>query len=407
MPLMSTLPREIHQALGACWLNAQPIAADEAESAAGTTAANTRGGEPPASSQSGVEHYGDWLTEHRRLTIGFAAPQPSLQPDPSLIGPGLVDLGDRTWLEFRGDDRAAFLHNLCTNDVKALRPGQGCEAFITNVQGKTIGLVEIYCAIDRLVVSTVGEQAARLLPHFDKYHIREQVEFRDRSGELAMLLLAGHDVESLLIDLLGTLAPGRLILVEVRIAGIEVTLLRTGLLERHAYLLAAPLTNGPALWQALLAMGARPCGRRALDAARVEAGVPLFGIDLTDKNLPQEVDRNELAISFTKGCYLGQETVARIDALGHVNQTLRGIRLETPVAAGHTADSPLDASPLRAGDELFREGKSAGRVTSSVWSPRLQAPLALAYVRRGQEALESRFQTAAGEATVTALPLDA
>src|SRR5205814_560451 len=114
----------------------------------------------------------------------------------------------------------------------------------------------------------------------------------------------------------------------------------------------------------------------ALEMVRIEAGTPFFGQDITDKNLPQELGRDALAISFTKGCYLGQETVARIDALGHVNQTLRGLRfagLEIPQAGADlsTPDKP---------------DKAVAHVTSAAFSPRLAAPLALGYVRRGYEA---------------------
>src|SRR5438046_8506879 len=103
---------------------------------------------------------------------------------------------------------------------------------------------------------------------------------------------------------------------------------------------------------------------------RIEAGYPLYGRDITDKNLPQEIDRDRLAISFTKGCYLGQETVARIDALGHVNRLLRGIKFLT------------SAIPER-GTELQSGGKVVGHVTSSCWSPGIGAPLALGFLRRG------------------------
>ena len=107
---------------------------------------------------------------------------------------------------------------------------------------------------------------------------------------------------------------------------------------------------------ALVAAGVAPCGQAAFDAARIEWGFPLVGHDISDANLPQEIARDKLAISFTKGCYLGQETVARIDALGHVNKTLVGLRF-----AGSTL--PPAGSELLAGDQ------AVGQVTSSAYSP--------------------------------------
>jgi folate-binding protein YgfZ len=126
--------------------------------------------------------------------------------------------------------------------------------------------------------------------------------------------------------------------------------------------------------------------------ARIEAGTPLFGQDITEKNLPQEVARDALAISFTKGCYLGQETVARIDALGHVNQTLCGLRFAGP-------DSPPP------GTELTIDDKVVAHVTSAAFSPRLGGPLALGYVRRGHTLPGTAFTSSRGPASVVKLPL--
>ena len=121
-------------------------------------------------------------------------------------------------------------------------------------------------------------------------------------------------------------------------------------------------------------VGAIPCSAEALEIVRVEARSPLYGRDITDENLPQEVGRDDQAISFTKGCYLGQETVARINAIGHVNRFLVGVK----------ADSARVPKP---GEELAAAGRTVGRITSAVWSPRYGVPLALAYVRRGHHRL--------------------
>ena len=143
---------------------------------------------------------------------------------------------------------------------------------------------------------------------------------------------------------------------------------------------------------ALAATGATACSAEAFEIVRIEAGYPLYGRDIGDKNLPQEVNRNRLAISFTKGCYLGQETVARIDALGHVNRTLQSVRFSG-------AAVPADGTELRVGSAV------AGEVTSAVFSPRLDAPLALAYLRRGFEAIGTQLESDLGAAEVIATPL--
>src|SRR5436190_16233556 len=132
-------------------------------------------------------HFGDPRAEYEALTRGV----------------GVAPLLDRTQIEFTGDERATFLHNLCTNDVRGLQPGQGCEAFITNVQGKTIGHGYVFCNADSLIFDTVPGQAAKLLPHFEKYHIRERVAFVDRTPDWCELLLAGEGAVHLLRGLTG------------------------------------------------------------------------------------------------------------------------------------------------------------------------------------------------------------
>ena len=127
-----------------------------------------------------------------------------------------------------------------------------------------------------------------------------------------------------------------------------------------------------ALWTALTDSGAAVAGLRTYDILRVEAGTPLYGRDIDETNLPQETGRTHLAVSFTKGCYIGQETIARIRTYGHVNRSLVGLKL-----AGEQAAPP--------GSLVYRDGKEVGRITSSVVSPRFPGALALAYLRRGNE----------------------
>ena len=152
-------------------------------------------------------------------------------------------------------------------------------------------------------------------------------------------------------------------LIEAEIGGCRTLVKRVNFLEAPSYFLQTGLGKLQAVQAALVAAGAVTCGSQAVEMARLEAGMPLFGQDITDDNLPQEIGRDQKAISFTKGCYLGQETVARIDALGHVNRLLVGVRF-----GGSTI--PGGGLQLRAGDKVI------GHVTSAAWSPKLQAPLA-------------------------------
>jgi folate-binding protein YgfZ len=161
-----------------------------------------------------------------------------------------------------------------------------------------------------------------------------------------------------------------------------------------AFSLVGPRGQQDAVLSALESAGAIRCGAAAVQAARIESGIPLYGVDITEDNLPQEIDRNAHAISFTKGCYLGQETVARIDALGHVNRTLVGLRF-----TGNAIPEP--GCELKAGETIV------GRVTSAAWSPSHGGAIALGYVRQGHNQPGARLDSTAREAEVVSLPMRA
>ena len=299
---------------------------------------------------------------------------------------GLVELADWSSVTLTGRDRHAFLHNFCTNDVKFLTPGTGCEAFFTNVKGKIIGHGLVTCRADELVIVGAPGQGEALAAHLDRYVIREDVAVRDTAVERCYLLLAGGDKARESAESVGVFQtaadrpdqPGH---------WIEWPLLNTdfcGLVEIAGD--AAPVR------ETLVERGAVLCDQAAFEALRIESGMPLYGTDFDDSNLPQEVGRNDEAISFTKGCYLGQETVARIDALGHVNQQLVGVRFE-----GHSVPE--------FGAELSAAGKSVGRITSATMSPQLGRPLALAMVRRPHNETGSRLESPVGPCEVLALPV--
>lgn len=320
------------------------------------------------------------------------SPEFLLQYEALTRGCGFAEL-PRTIIEVRGADRTQFLHSFCTNDVKRLVPGQGCEAFITNHQGKTLGHVFIFCEAERLIMGTVANQAASPIAHLERFVISEDVTFRDLSGQFTVLLVAGEQAAHQLRKLSGAEPPsGLLNFAPCKIAGCDGTIFRVEYAGPQSFFVRAMPGDVHAIVAALGGAGARACQPAAIEACRLEAGFPLFGRDITDDNLPQEVNRTSQAISFTKGCYLGQETVARIDALGHVNRLLVGLKF----AGG---DPPPPGTKLVAGD------KPVGNVTSSAWSPALQTPLALAYVRRSSAAPGSQLQSDSGPAEVIALPV--
>jgi folate-binding protein YgfZ len=287
-------------------------------------------------------------------------------------GRGFVELVGWSSITLTGVDRQTFLHNFCTNDIKRLLPGQSCEAFITNGKGRTIGYGLVDCREAELVFITVPDQGPLLVEHLDRYVIREDVQLQDTKSERSYLLvpdatLATDDatVRSIGWDLIG---------------------------RPSSELIEIPSAEVARVRNALDAQGTMPCDIEAFETLRIEAGTPLFGVDFNDTNLPQEIGRNDRAISFTKGCYLGQETVARIDALGHVNQQLAGVRFSG-------TDVPA------AGAALSRAGISVGHVTSCAFSPRLDAPLALAMVKRDALAPGTVLDSEMGKCEVVSLPV--
>lgn len=322
-------------------------------------------------------HNVEWIAQYDALTKDAA----------------VVDLGHRTQIEVGGDDRSSFLHNLCTNEIRKLSVGSGCEMFLTSVQGKTLAHGFIFATREALVIETVSGEAETILKHLDHYLVCERVTLVDRSQEWSELLLAGPGSQRLLLGLCGDGLPeARLANAAASLAERTVSLRRADLAGPEGFLISARSDEIATVRAALEHAGAVACGNSAFEAARIEWGFPFFGPDISDKNLPQEIGRDPRAISFTKGCYLGQETVARIDALGHVNKTLVGIRFEGP------AVPPL-------GTQLSAAGQNVGLVTSATFSPRLAGPLALGYVRRGSNTPQSRLTSDAGEAEVVALPV--
>jgi tRNA-modifying protein YgfZ len=302
-------------------------------------------------------------------------------------GWGTVDVSDRTQIEITGTDRAAFLNGFCTNEVQRLQPGKGCETFVTNVKGRTIGHVFVFCGLKSLVVDGESEQSAALLAHLERYLIREDVQFHERTGLWAEWFVGGSEARRGLERLLAIELPATMLEHAAYTFESSTVFVRRVPLATDGYLVALPREAAGAMASRMAAAGAVACSAEALEIVRVEAAMPRFGRDITDQNLPQEVNRDAVAISFAKGCYLGQETVARLDALGHVNRLLVSVRWEAP---------PV---PL-AGDELTIGGQRVGQVTSAVWSPYYEAPLALAYVRTPHHATGTALDSATGPARV-------
>jgi folate-binding protein YgfZ len=315
---------------------------------------------------------------------------------------GFFDRSDRVRIEVGGPDRAKFLHNLTTSDVKRLAVGRGQEAFITSPQGKTLGHVTLLAGPDRILLRSDGPAPAGFLPHLEKYGVFDEVALDDASCRTFEFHLAGPAAEAVLTRAGGTpLPPGDLAHAETELAGTPVRVVREAPYGLPGLTLIGPAEQRPAVATRLRAEG-EPLGlvdvpAESAEALRIEAGTPAFGRDVTPENLPQEIGRDERAISFVKGCYLGQETVARIDALGHVNKLLKGVRLLQP--------GPVPP----AGATIAAAGQSIGKITSAADSPGWGVPVALAVLKATQARagleVEVQFGDAPAAAVVCYLPM--
>lgn len=313
------------------------------------------------------------------------------------------DRSDRVRLTVSGPDRAKFLHNLTTNEVKRLPVGQGVEAFVTSPQGKTIGYVSLLAGTTSVTVRTDPGGAEHVLPHFQKYGVFDDVLIEDVGAETFEYHVAGSHAEAILSQA-GAEIPeaGDLKHHATTVGGKAVLLVREAPLGEPGLTVVGERADAEAVSQAIHEAGAE-YGLIDLDAAtaeamRIEAGTPAFGRDVKPDNLPQEVARDGRAINFVKGCYLGQETVARIDALGHVNKLLRGLKLATGDSAVPPAGSTIEA-----------DGKNVGTVTSSSFSTRMGCPVALGYVRTSHTPNGTTVTVVSGgskwQAVVSDLPL--
>jgi folate-binding protein YgfZ len=301
----------------------------------------------------------------------------------ALEGAVVFDQSDRGKIIVSGADAKSFLHNLSTNDIKSLKPGMGCEAFFATAQAKAVSFARIFCdnssGSEYFWLDLEPGQASKLVKHLDRFIISEQVELKEVSAEYGLWHVAGPDADNILT--------------------------KTGLHEQHAtrpcdrlnvagWDVICPRKESEQLREFLTQGGAIPADLEVFNVLRIEAGIPVYGIDIDENRFVVEVGRTKQAISYTKGCYLGQEPIVMARDRGHVNRMMMGLRI-------------CFDEPLLPGTEVAQAEMAVGAVTSSIVSPRFGS-IALAYIRRGFQApgttLQWTMAGSAGTAEVTTLP---
>ncbi len=309
-----------------------------------------------------VLHFGDATAEYQAVRTGVA----------------LLDVSDRRQIELAGRDARSFLHNFCTNDIKRLAAGDGCEAFVANVQGRILAHLFVFATDVSVWIEAGPGEDAPLVSHFERYVFHEDVQFQVRTAQLGQLLLTGPRSAEMLAPWMPAAAALELLQhAACELAGRPCVVRRLDLLGMPGHLLSVDRTVLADVWDELVSAGATPVGAEAFHAARIEARFPLYGLDLSADNLAQEANRTQQAISFRKGCYLGQEPIARIDSVGHINRELCPVRISSAVV-------PEPGAAVVSG-----EGRPVGVITSAAGVPSESRSVALACVRTSHSQAET------------------
>ena len=377
-----------------------------------------------------VADYGDMLAEHTALRETA----------------GVLDLSFRSRLCLTGADRGRFLHGQVTNDVKRLRPGEGCYAALVTAKGKMQSDLNVFCLADELLLDFEPGLTTAVTQRLEKFIVADDVQVVDVAPHYGLLSVQGPKAAAV-VQALAVFAD----LPTQPLASVKVSDAMLGeiYLMNHARLLlplpaaqergesrgeglsqtdrpSSPRPSPPSaggegvgalggtgfdlfvpsvalaavadkLIAAAKSVGGRACGWTAFETARIESGIPRFGVDMDETNLPLECGIEARAVSYNKGCYIGQEVINRIHSLGHVNRELRGLRLADDLKTLPACD-----------DKLFKDGKEVGHITSAIFSPALKANIALGYVRRevNQVGSQLALQTTDGEssASIVGLP---
>lgn len=305
-------------------------------------------------------HFGDALGERRALTQRA----------------GLVDLSGRGLLVVSGADRVDWLHGLCTQDIKGLSHGQSAYACHVNIKGRIIADMHVGVWDDLFVIDVEPGVGPGLRRALKKYVVMEDVRVVDRSNVSGTLGIIGPGAAEAMRALgqdLSALPPGGLKVVDVH--GIEALVASTDQFGVPGLRVTAARQDLGDLWERLTSAGGdalRPCGSLALETTRVANGVPLFGVELDEGVLFNEAGLTT-AVSFTKGCYLGQEIVERVDARGNVSRRLLGLALKD-------VKGPERLPPV--GSEVRNAKRKLGLLTSVAWLDELDGAVAMGFVHR-------------------------
>ncbi len=358
-------------------VNHPPLAETQEDRHGATFAGRDGGGLMPVST------YGDARAEYEAVRAGDG-------------GAGLIDLSPRGRIEVSGAEAVQFLNGLVTNDVKTLAAGAWMHAAFPNVQGRLLARARVARPGEEVsfLIDTEPATHEKVFQTLQRFTLAGDFRVKDVTGETAQVSLQGAGARAIALSVLGgAFAPAErqaqsaqsVAWGETR----QVIVLHATHTGEDGYDFVCASAAATDLWEALMKAGARPVGSDAFEVLRVEAGEPRHGVDVTDANVVLEAGRDE-AVSYTKGCYIGQEIIARIHWRGHVAKRLAGLVLEEAREFG--ADAKVRSA----------DGREIGRVTSTVFSPRLARRIALAIVKYDYLQPGTPVTVFAGEAEIAA-----
>jgi folate-binding protein YgfZ len=315
-----------------------------------------------ALSEPHAEDYGDWLSEYKFLTTAA----------------GILDLSSRGRLCLTGSDRARYLHGQVTNDIKRLAPGHGCYAAITTAKGKMECDVTVYCLDQELLLDLEPGLAVATRERLERFIVADDVQVIPVNDDYGLLSVQGPRSQEVLDTVFkgNPMPPDRFGNVKISVEdGQELYLANHARLGTKGFDLFLPATMVQAfrdrLSQTARSLGGGPCGSRAFETARIEAGIPRYGVEMTIQNLPQECGIENSAISYSKGCYIGQEVLNRIHTMGAVTKKLCQLEFQTPVE-----------NLPKPNHKLFTNGKECGWISSITVPPGASGPVGTGYVRK-------------------------
>ncbi len=309
---------------------------------------------------------------------------------------GLFDFSFRSKFTLTGEHRTRFLHRIISNDVKGLNPSQGVYATLLSAQGRILADLYIYADADRLWIDTDADLAQKAMAILQRYIIADRVVIEPSA--LGAVSLQGPESSATLETLFGAPLGAQLASRDelghaaADFDGHAARIVRRSSTGEEGYEIWLEPVALRQLWKRALERGIVPCGVEALESLRIEAGIARYGPDLGEDTLPLEAGLLS-ALSFNKGCYIGQEIVERARSRGHVNWKLVGVRFPPAAAV------PDPGEKLRRSD-----GTEVGEITSACWSPTFGGPRALAYVRREVAEPGTFLSSGSTTAEVAALP---